>query len=196
MTWAYGEVASPADVSEVELRLAPAGDQKTTLVLEHTAIVPEDRWDEYGPGAVGVGWDGGVLGLTLHLRGGSVGDPMAWAVSDEGRDFYKRSSEAWGEANRAAGADPEAVARGVRTRTSSPRRSRPSAPHCRATREETGPEVAVTRERRSRECSQRSRRRRRHATESIPGLGGILADGPAPTIGGLGRPRDWACHDP
>ena len=82
-------------------------------MLEHTAIVPEDRWDEYGPGAVGVGWDGGVLGLTLHLRGGSVGDPMAWAVSDEGRDFYKRSSAAWGEANRAAGADPDAVARGV-----------------------------------------------------------------------------------
>ena len=55
VTWAYGVISSPADVSEVELRLAPAGDQRTTLVLEHTAIVPEDRWDEYGPGAVGVG---------------------------------------------------------------------------------------------------------------------------------------------
>jgi uncharacterized protein YndB with AHSA1/START domain len=113
VTWVYGVVSSPADVSEVEVRLAPAGDQRTTLVLEHTAIVPEDRWDEYGPGAVGVGWEGGLLGLALHLQGGSVGDPMAWAVSDEGRDFYKRSSAAWGEANRAAGADPEAVARGV-----------------------------------------------------------------------------------
>ena len=114
MTWAYGEISSPADISEVEVRLAPAGDQKTTLVLEHTAIVPEDRWGEYGPGAVGVGWDGGLLGLTLHLEGGSVGDHVAWQVSDEGRDFFKRSSAAWGEANRAAGADPEAVARGGR----------------------------------------------------------------------------------
>ena len=68
---------------------------------------------EYGPGAVGVGWDGGLLGLTLHLEGGSVGDPIAWQLSDEGREFFTRSSEAWGDANRAAGADPEAVARGV-----------------------------------------------------------------------------------
>ena len=82
-------------------------------MLEHTAIVPEEMWGEYGPGAVGVGWDGGMLGLALHLQGGSVGDPMAWAVSDEGRDFYRRCSTAWGEANRAFGADPEAVARGV-----------------------------------------------------------------------------------
>ena len=85
----YGVVSSPADVSEVEVRLAPAGDQRTTLVLEHTAIVPEERWDEYGPGAVGVGWDGGLLGLTLHLQGGSVGDPMAWQVSDEGRELLQ-----------------------------------------------------------------------------------------------------------
>jgi len=113
VTWAYGVISSPADVSEVELLLAPAGDQRTTLVLEHTAVVPEEMWGEYGPGAVGVGWDGGMLGLALHLRGGSVGDPMAWAVSDEGRDFYRRCSAAWGEANRAFGTDAEAVARGV-----------------------------------------------------------------------------------
>ena len=57
---------------------------------------------------------GGLLGLALHLRGGSiVDDPAAWQLSEEGRDFTTRSSEAWGEANRAAGADPEAVARGV-----------------------------------------------------------------------------------
>ena len=30
VTWAYGVVSSPADVSEVEILLAPAGDQKTT----------------------------------------------------------------------------------------------------------------------------------------------------------------------
>ena len=75
-------------------------------------------WAEYGPGAVGVGWDGGLLGLTLHLRGGSVGDgPIAWQLSDEGRAFSVRSSEAWGEANLASGADPEAVARGVANTT-------------------------------------------------------------------------------
>jgi hypothetical protein len=37
----------------------------------------------------------------------------AWPFSDEGRAFYRRSSEAWGEANRSAGADPETAARAV-----------------------------------------------------------------------------------
>jgi hypothetical protein len=60
-----------------------------------------------------VGWDQGLLGLTLHLRGESVGDSVAWQVSDEGRRFATASSEAWGEAYRATGADPEAVARAV-----------------------------------------------------------------------------------
>ena len=59
----------------------------------------------------------GLLGLALHLRGGSVGDPMAWQLSPEGREFATRSSQAWGAANRAAGADPEVVARNVANTT-------------------------------------------------------------------------------
>ena len=77
MTWVYGEVTSPEQVSELEVRLTAAGAESTTLVLEHTAIVPDEMWDQFGPGAVGVGWDGGLLGLSLHLRGGSVGDRAA-----------------------------------------------------------------------------------------------------------------------
>jgi uncharacterized protein YndB with AHSA1/START domain len=118
VTWVYGEPASEADISELEVRLEPLGAEHTRFVLEHTAIVPEDRWDEYGPGAVGVGWDGALLGLTLHLQGGAPpDDPEAWAVSPEGRAFYTKSSEAWGEANRASGADPEAAARAVANST-------------------------------------------------------------------------------
>jgi uncharacterized protein YndB with AHSA1/START domain len=117
VTWVYGEVTSDADISEVEVRLASANDGATRLELEHAAVVPEDRWAEYGPGAVGVGWDGGLLGLTLHLRGGSVGDPVAWQESAEGRDFFRQSSEAWGEANRAAGADPAVAERAVANTT-------------------------------------------------------------------------------
>jgi uncharacterized protein YndB with AHSA1/START domain len=117
VTWVYGEVTSEADVSELEVRLSTLDSGATRFELEHTAVVPEDRWAEYGPGAVGVGWDGGVLGLTLHLRGGSVDDPLAWQMSAEGREFSTRSSEAWGEANRAAGADPEAAARAVANTT-------------------------------------------------------------------------------
>jgi uncharacterized protein YndB with AHSA1/START domain len=117
VTWVYGEVADPASVSELEVRLTAAGEGTTTLELEHIAVVPEDTWAMYGPGAVGVGWDGGLLGLSLHLRGESVGDPVAWQLSDEGRAFNTRSSDAWGAANAAAGADPATVATAVENTT-------------------------------------------------------------------------------
>ena len=117
VTWDNGQPESPADVSMVEVRLAEIDADSTRFVLEHTAIVPDEMWEQFGPGAVGVGWDGGVLGLGLHLRGGSVEDPMAWQLSAEGREFSTRSSESWGEANRAAGADPEVAARGVESTT-------------------------------------------------------------------------------
>jgi uncharacterized protein YndB with AHSA1/START domain len=116
-TWVYGEPTSERDVSEVEVRLAPAGDDATTLELEHVAIVPDEMWDQYGPGAVGVGWEGGLLGLSPHLAGGSIDDPLAWQVSDEGRAFNRGSSEAWGVASAAAGVDPETVARYVANTT-------------------------------------------------------------------------------
>jgi len=117
VTWVYGDTSDPASVSEVEVRLAAAGDEATTLELLHTAVVPEEFWDQYGPGAVGVGWEGGLLALSLHLRGGSIDDPQAWQLSEEGRDFNTRSSVAWGEANRAAGADEATVARTVANTT-------------------------------------------------------------------------------
>ena len=117
VTWVYGEMPSAADVSEVVVRLSPAGDTSTVLELEHTAVVPEDRWAEYGPGAVGVGWEQGLLGLALHLRGGSIADPVAWQLSEEGRAHATRSSEGWGAANAAAGADPADAARAAANTT-------------------------------------------------------------------------------
>lgn len=119
VTWVYGEHANPGDVSQVEVQLAPATETSTSLELVHTAIVPPEMWDEFGPGAVGVGWDGGVLGLSLHLRGGEITpeERDAFPFTEEGRDFYRRSSDAWGEASRVAGTDPETVARNVAATT-------------------------------------------------------------------------------
>ena len=113
VSWGMGEMAGGGPPSEVEVRLAPVGEGATRFELEHTAIVPDEMWDQFGPGAVGVGWEGGFLGLALHLRGGAIDDPTAWMVSDEARDFYRRSSAGWGDASRAAGADDETVARYV-----------------------------------------------------------------------------------
>ena len=119
VTWGMGEDAEPAASSEVEVRLVPAGAESTTVELVHTAVVPSELWDQFGPGAVGVGWEGGFLGLSLHLRGGEISaeERDAFPFSAEGRDFYTRSSAAWGEANLAAGADAEVVTRNVEATT-------------------------------------------------------------------------------
>ena len=61
LTWEFG-----GDVSWVTVDIAQVGDGKTALTLVHTAIV-NDHWGMYGPGAVGVGWELGLLGLALHL---------------------------------------------------------------------------------------------------------------------------------
>ena len=115
-TWVYGEMSD--GISEVEIRLTRLDDERTRFEFDHSATVPEEQWGQFGPGAVGVGWDGGLLGLSLHLQGGSVGDGVAWQLSDEGRAFLTKSSEAWGKAHRASGADEETVATGVANTTS------------------------------------------------------------------------------
>jgi uncharacterized protein YndB with AHSA1/START domain len=118
ISWIYGPEPGPDDISEVEVRVTPAGDASTTVELIHTATVPEEMWGQFGPGAVGVGWDGGLLGLGLYLRSGhTVEDPEAWQVSPEGIEWATRSSEAWGSASRAAGTDPDVVAANVAATT-------------------------------------------------------------------------------
>ena len=113
-TWEYG-----GEVSWIEVRVTPEGG-RTRLELEHIAHVDDERWARLGPGAVGVGWDLGLLGLAGHL-GSPAGflDPdesVAWMGSDEGRRFITLSSESWYEANVAAG-EPEDGARGAANRT-------------------------------------------------------------------------------
>jgi uncharacterized protein YndB with AHSA1/START domain len=113
-TWEYG-----GDISWVEVRLAPEEDGRTRLEIDHIAHVDDERWAEFGPGAVGVGWDMMVMGLSLHLAGGAAQDPeesAAWAASDEGRQFITLSSERWYEASVAFGTD-EAAARTAADRT-------------------------------------------------------------------------------
>ena len=91
----------------------------TRLLLEHTAHVDDERWAEYGPGAVGVGWDLTLLGLAQHLSTGASKegqDIEAWSASDEGRSFFAGSSEQWCEASIGAGTDrPAATAAAART---------------------------------------------------------------------------------
>jgi uncharacterized protein YndB with AHSA1/START domain len=112
VSWMFGE--NPP--SEVEIRLSPA-DGGTTLHLEHIAAVDPDKWATYGPGAVGVGWDLGLLGLGLHLNDGGAPVPEGWEQSPEAADFVTRSSDAWGTAYQASGAATDDVAAAVRQTT-------------------------------------------------------------------------------
>ena len=109
ITWEFG-----GEVTWVEVSLTPdEAGSGTIFTLEHIAHVDESRWSEFGPGAVGMGWDSGLLGLALHLTSGATMDPaeaMAWMQSHEGRAFLATSSEGWRQADVAFGTDPDVAA--------------------------------------------------------------------------------------
>ena len=111
-TWEFG-----GDVSWVEVRLSGDGPGGARLTLTHTMHL-SDQWETFGPGATGVGWEGGLLGLALHFETPDehISDEAAFTASEEGKAFYARSSEAWGEAAVASGDDP-AAARAAARRT-------------------------------------------------------------------------------
>jgi uncharacterized protein YndB with AHSA1/START domain len=106
VTWEFG-----GGISWLEVRLSDAADG-TMLELFHEAPV-EEHWKQFGPGAVGVGWDLALLGLGLHLQsGGEAVDPAeveAWSTSEEGKSFIRMASDGWGAAAIADGDDPDAA---------------------------------------------------------------------------------------
>lgn len=104
VTWEMGE-PGPADTSVVEVRLVES-DGGTRLDLEHRAQMPPEMWDQFGPGAVGVGWDGGLLGLALHLAGEKLtGTPDEIAADPAVMEFNIAAARQWGLAHQAAGVD-------------------------------------------------------------------------------------------
>ena len=112
LTWEFA-----GDVSWVEVRLYSDGDGHAHLALTHTAIL-SPHWDEFGPGAVGVGWELGLLGLALHIADPAAPKPdeEAFAASSEAKALITGSSEAWGQAAIEAGTDSD-VARASAART-------------------------------------------------------------------------------
>ncbi|MFD0686166.1 SRPBCC family protein [Actinomadura fibrosa] len=101
-TWEFG-----GQTSWIEVRVTPEADDRARFELEHIALV-DDHWEQFGPGAVGIGWDMGLLGLALHLSS-DAGKPdlgPEWQESDEAKEFMRQSNEGWYEADVAAGAEP------------------------------------------------------------------------------------------
>ncbi len=79
------------------------------MVIEHIVDVDDENWREFGPGAVGMGWDSMLLGLAIHLGTGESIDPsfgQQWTGTEDGRRFLTLSGEGWHAANVASGEDP------------------------------------------------------------------------------------------
>ena len=102
MTWEFGGGVSWLDVS-----LKPER-KGARLELRHTAS-PDAHWEEYGAGAVGIGWELSLMGLGLHLKDPKGGQLLAgnaqWQTTEEGKRFMRASGDAWGKAEVAGGAD-------------------------------------------------------------------------------------------
>lgn len=106
VTWEFGGM-----VSWLEIRLTPAGSS-TTLELVHEAPVDPDFWRQFGPGAVGVGWDLALMGLGLHVESGEAVDPSfgeTFALSPAGVEFVRRAATGWADAAAADGDEPGAA---------------------------------------------------------------------------------------
>ncbi|WP_420442147.1 SRPBCC domain-containing protein [Candidatus Palauibacter sp.] len=100
------------DVSWVTVSLSELPEARTEVRLEHLAQFPQEFWEEFGPGAVGIGWDMALFGLDEHFSPAPAVVPEtaeAWVASEEGKDFTRRSSAAWCEASIALGTDAAAA---------------------------------------------------------------------------------------
>jgi uncharacterized protein YndB with AHSA1/START domain len=103
-TWEMGGF-----VSWLEVAVASAAEGTTSVTLAHTVATDNDHWRQYGPSAVGIGWDLSVHGLRMHLRHEQVPvDPAAahaWSTSPEGVAFIRGCGEAWYRADVESGTD-------------------------------------------------------------------------------------------
>jgi uncharacterized protein YndB with AHSA1/START domain len=117
VTWEFG-----GQTSWVNVRLTARAAERTELELEHIAHVPGEFWEQYGPGAVGVGWDLALMGLGEYLKNP---DAMAvtpekaaeWSASEEGREFARTASADWGRAAIAGGMSEAAATAAVERTT-------------------------------------------------------------------------------
>ncbi|HVT70120.1 MAG TPA: SRPBCC family protein [Trebonia sp.] len=121
VTWEFG-----GGLSWLEVTLTPDGEH-TTLELAHESPVTPGLWGRYGPGAVGVGWDMALMGLSRHIGTGAPVDPqtaVTFPASPEGAEFIRTAAAGWADAAAADGDEPgaarEAAARTVAFYTGQP----------------------------------------------------------------------------
>ncbi len=107
LTWEFGGNTSWVNVTIQQ------SDEGALLTLEHehpTDPESQAHWDQYGPGATGVGWELAMLGLEMHLSGdgtSTIKAGQAWAGSATGKATLRGWAEAWGKAHAEAGTDAQ-----------------------------------------------------------------------------------------
>lgn len=107
LTWEFGGNTSWVSVTIEQT------DEGALLTLEHehpTNDQSQAHWDQYGPGATGVGWELAMLGLDMHLSGdgrSTIEAGETWAGGADGKAALREWSEAWGMAHVEAGADAQ-----------------------------------------------------------------------------------------
>lgn len=112
LTWEFDD-----DISWMKVSISEDGGGRARITLTHTAYHLE-HWNVYGPGATGVGWELGLVGLDIYLSNPHepMPDETEFATSPEGRSFIAGSSDGWGRAAAASGTE-SATARAAADRT-------------------------------------------------------------------------------
>jgi uncharacterized protein YndB with AHSA1/START domain len=99
-TWEFG-----GHVGRVAVTLDGTQDGGTLLELVHRVPSPPDHWEEFGPGAVGIGWELALMGLGLHLTDPTAPRPTPEELPDL-TGLMRDLGAAWAGAAVAGGADP------------------------------------------------------------------------------------------
>jgi uncharacterized protein YndB with AHSA1/START domain len=114
VTWEFGGMVSWLGVS-----LTPDG-AGTVLELAHESAVDPELWGQFGPGAVGIGWDLALIGLGMHIETGAPVDPdlaATFTLRPDGIEFVRKVAASWADAAVGDGDEPgpahEAAARTV-----------------------------------------------------------------------------------
>ena len=109
LTWVFGGIES-----WVTIRIKD--DEKgAQMILEHelpTDKQSEAHWNKYGPGATGVGWEMGLLGLDANILNPDkklLEAGEAWAEGTQGKASLREWAVAWGEAHISSGAPTQAA---------------------------------------------------------------------------------------
>lgn len=110
LTWEFA-----GQTSWVNVTLSEEGPESTMLELEHVCLLDDEYlkfWDQFGPGAVGVGWDLAILGFAEHVATGASVAPEAskeWTSTDNYREYVTASSAGWRGASISFGTSDEAA---------------------------------------------------------------------------------------